>query len=608
MARVLAIAVIGLPLLASALTAMAVWFARPATVQRIALAASGLTALLVLALLHTTGAPTIAVEWLPGAGAMGLEVSTSSLYVTLAIDWAAFLALFAAVSRDVEVRRYSGPVTLLALGVANAALLTDHFLARYAALEIVALCVALIPLIEMPGPAAVPLAWICYLLLRVGDAGLLAAILTLNAAGGTLRIGPALDFAQGAIQGDGAGLGWAVAGFALAAWVKMGGWPFHLWSRVGQSLSLASHAWLYAILVPGLGAYLLYHITPLLALVGPLQTVALWLGAGSAVLMALLALARQDWRTALVYVGGAQAGLMLFVAAAGVETAVWLGLLALTPVRLLLFLAVDATQHSHVAGRRSVSILCFGLGGLALTAFGLLTTWWARDAGAPLEALFVAEAAVAWLAVWGIGAGWRLSRLAPATGQEPPAHWTQHTTAGLVGGGVLAGMLAFGPLARALTGAGHLDAPVLPALPALLRYAVTSPALLGVAVLSLAAWRLQRRSRYTASTAVGRADPTEAYDLEEGLRRAAQALRAVVEVGMAERIIVLVVRAVVSGARVAYRAVEQEGLEDLLYRGVQAALALSRALQRWHTGRLRRNLLWVPIALALAVLALMYSR
>ena len=114
------------------------------------------------------------------------------------------------------------------------------------------------------------------------------------------------------------------------------------------------------------------------------------------------------------------------------------------------------------------------------------------------------------------------------------------------------------------------------------------------------------------------------------MARAAQVLRAVVEVGIAERIVALVVRAVVSGARVAWavehkglegftsraaravmngahaahRTVEQEGLEGTLRCAVRILMALSRVLQRWHTGRLRRNLLWIPIALALAVLAL----
>jgi hypothetical protein len=45
-------------------------------------------------------------------------------------------------------------------------------------------------------------------------------------------------------------------------------------------------------------------------------------------------------------------------------------------------------------------------------------------------------------------------------------------------------------------------------------------------------------------------------------------------------------------------------LEGILRRAVSAALALGRRMQRWHTGRLRRNLLWVPVALALAIVAL----
>jgi hypothetical protein len=111
------------------------------------------------------------------------------------------------------------------------------------------------------------------------------------------------------------------------------------------------------------------------------------------------------------------------------------------------------------------------------------------------------------------------------------------------------------------------------------------------------------------------------------LGRAAQALYQVVEVGVAERTVVLVVRAVVNGARAAWamehtglegitnrgaqavvdsavaahKVVEREGLEGFLRRSVWFVLKASRVLQRAHTGRLRRNLLWVPVAVALAV-------
>jgi hypothetical protein len=51
---------------------------------------------------------------------------------------------------------------------------------------------------------------------------------------------------------------------------------------------------------------------------------------------------------------------------------------------------------------------------------------------------------------------------------------------------------------------------------------------------------------------------------------------------------------------------EQEGLEGLLRGTVRAVLAGGRRMQRWHTGRLRRNLSWVAACLVLAIAALMF--
>ena len=621
------VGLIWLPLLASALVAVALRRAQRSTVHRVVLTATGLTALCALALLpHAGDSPAIAVEWLPGAGPMELTTGATGLYAALMTVWGAFFVLLGTASRSAEYPPLSGAVTLLTLAATNVAFLTEHFLARYVALEVVALCIALALLVEMRNSTGIRLAWSSYLLLRLGDAGLLTAILILMVASGTLSIGPALE-AGGAL--DATRLGWVVAGFILAVWVKLGGWPFHLWSQPGRRLALASQAWLYATVMPNLGLYLLYRVTPLLVLAGPLQTGALWMGAGGAALAALMALTRADLRAALVYLGAAQGGLALFVAASGVKPAVWLSLLAMTPLRLLLFLAADAAQSSDSPTRRGVAACLFALGGLALAAFGLLTAWWAQEAGAPLDALLVAEAAVALTGVWAARAAWRLLRPLPGVARGPPVHWTQWITVGLLGAGVLAGGVAFGPLARHLAAASRMALPAIPTLPALLRYAATAPALLVVMVLMLAVWRLQRRSRLGLLVL---AEPTEeVYDLEEGLARAAQVLHAVIEVGIAEQIVALVVRAVVDGARlthgvvehkglegllsrsvqavvggahVTYRVVEQEGLEGLLRRVVPAVLVLSRGLQRWHTGRLRRNLLWVAVSLVLAVLAL----
>ncbi|HIC94642.1 MAG TPA: hypothetical protein EYP09_10405, partial [Anaerolineae bacterium] len=68
----LVVGLIGLPLLAGALVAVALRHAHPSTAHRVALTAIGLTALCALALLpHAGDGPAIAVEWLPGAGPMG---------------------------------------------------------------------------------------------------------------------------------------------------------------------------------------------------------------------------------------------------------------------------------------------------------------------------------------------------------------------------------------------------------------------------------------------------------------------------------------------------------------------------------------------------------
>ena len=627
MAIRLAVGAIGLPLLVSTLVAVALRRAsRSSIAHHVTLVATGLTALCILTLLpHTADTPAIAVEWLPGTGPMGLTTDASGLYAALVTTCGAFLVLLGTTPHSAKCPPLARAVTLLALAATNAAFLTDHFLARYVALEIVALCVALAPLVELRNTAGIRLATSNYLLLRLGDAGLLAAILILRGASGTLSIGPALE-AGGALGA--ARLGWVVAGFVLAAWVKLGGWPLHLWSQSGRRLTLASQAWLYAIVVPSLGAYLLYRVTPLLALAGPLRTAALWLGAGGAALATLIALTQADPRSALIYVGAGQGGLALFVAAAGVKPAIWVGLLALTPLRLLIFLAADTAQNSNSTIWHRVAACLFALGGLALAAFGLLTTWWAREAGVPLDALFVAEAAVALTGVWAARAAWRLFSDPKGSGKPLGSAWTQWTAVGLLGGGVLVGGLTLGPLARHLVSTSRIALPTVPTLLAMSSYAATAPALLAVIVLSLATWRLQRASRWKPWAAAEPAE--EVYDLEEGLTRAAHVLRAVVEVGIAERIVALVVRAVVNGARAAwavehrglenlthrtaravvdgalvtYRVVEQEGLEGLLHRGVQVVLTLSRGLQRWHTGRLRHNLMWVSIALALAVLAL----
>ncbi|MFP3896966.1 MAG: proton-conducting transporter membrane subunit [Anaerolineales bacterium] len=608
MAKILLLSTIGMPLLASLSLAVASRRIRASMAHHATLVVSGLVTLLALFLLpFAGGGAVIAVEWFPGMGQMGLTTSSTGLYAVLATAGAAFVALLATMSHAQDFSPLIGALMLLALAAASAAFLADHFLARYVVLEIVALCIALAILVKMQTRQGVRLAGGNYLLLRLGDAGMLIGVLLLMDATGTLQIAPSLEQGSALIEGTplAVRLRWAVGGFLLAVWVKLGGWPFHLWKRTGLQLPPNAQIWLYATVMPSLGIYLLYRVTPLVAMAGPLHDAILWIGSGGAVLAGLAALRHRGVRVSLIYQETVQAGLLLFVAAAGVKEAIWLSLFVMATLRLLLFLAADVTRHATSTSRQGkIGTGLLTLGGVMLVAFNLLIVWWAGRTGVRADALFVAQAAVALTGVLSVHMV-RQSREdeeEPRSGQAYEIQWPQGVTLGLLGLGIMGGGVAFGPLTHHLMTIASATPPPIPTLPALLRYTVTSPGILLVVGVTLIArklwqWTIQSPTPATESS-------EEIYNLEEGLVRAARALRAVVEVGMLEGLVAMFALGTVEGARFAYRVVEQEGLEGLLRRAVQGIMELAHRLRRWHMGRLRYNLLWIAISLIVALLGL----
>jgi hypothetical protein len=269
-------------------------------------------------------------------------------------------------------------------------------------------------------------------------------------------------------------------------------------------------------------------------------------------------------------------------------------------------------------------------GGLALMAFNLIAVWWARER-IPAAALFIAQVAAALAGLWPVAT--ILSDCTNPQSREIQesrlgnGDWIRWTTIGLLSIIVLTSGLTFGPLVRFAADVTHTTPPVTPTLQTL---TTSLPALLVAAVLAAILWQLRR---WSISVAVSQRVKHEMWDSEKGLARVAETLRSVIEVTILERIVAWIkhtvtnsarivwivehgvlegiidraVQAVMNSATVAYRAIEQEGLEGVLRRTVSAALALGRRMQRWHTGRLRRNLLWVPVALALAIITLVIA-
>jgi hypothetical protein len=363
----------------------------------------------------------------------------------------------------------------------------------------------------------------------------------------------------------------------------------------------------------------------------------------------------------MILLGAAQGGLALVLAAQGLKTTVWLALLALTPVRLLLSLAGDAANKAVTARGRRVASALYGLGGLALLAFDVLVIWWLRSdgsAGISLAPRLVVEGAVGLVAAWVAVTSVDLWRGAAAETDSSFLGARRWAMLSLLACGLVTAILWRAPLLDRLAHISRGQAFALPDAASALRFLVTSPAFWAALVLGLWAQRLARRKgRIPGVWRSGReADP--ALALERGIRRGALLLRAGVEAGALSGALGGVTQGVLGAAylahrwiegvvlegatrqiaqtttdsgrlayrwiegvalegttrqiaqtatdsgRLAYRMMEQGGLEGLLRRIVRTVMVGSRWLQRRHTGRLRRNLVWVAASLVLALVAL----
>jgi hypothetical protein len=179
-----------------------------------------------------------------------------------------------------------------------------------------------------------------YLWLRVGDLGLLVAILLLMVAGDTLQIEAALHAGEGL---DAARRAWVVGGLLLAVGIKTGSWPLHGWLRAGLELPTPARAWLYGTLMPNLGLYLLARTTPLLVLSPALR----WISVGIASVGALLmGLQRRDRLPGALKANVLLSSAGLLLAAGDAKSALVGLLVAATPLRLWLWRAAHAPAQT----------------------------------------------------------------------------------------------------------------------------------------------------------------------------------------------------------------------------------------------------------------------
>jgi hypothetical protein len=302
-----------------------------------------LGAMLVLSLLTLT--------WLALAGEQTINLPFSFLGepISLSISKTA-IALYAALlivlgvlvyfrrPRPIAFSRYETSLLAFSLSAGMLAFFSNQFMIRYIALEIVGL-LASMAVCPSPGKDGFRRFGKVFLTLRIGDIGLLASILLIQAESGTLLISEMVEAAVALPLPQQA---WAVAGFVLAGLVKMGVIPFTGWQEEAWSINKSPVMWIPAFLMPGLGMYLLYRVYPILASASVFR-IGLPLLATVLVFLQLLA----GWKKPrFVRLGSALNAFVLLIAALGSGALLRDYFLGLMVFRLIVFLKDRETvQH-----------------------------------------------------------------------------------------------------------------------------------------------------------------------------------------------------------------------------------------------------------------------
>lgn len=157
--------------------------------------------------------------------------------------------------------RFDTALIIFSMSFGGLAFFSNQFMIRYIALEVVGLLAALAACRGYDREGFQRFANI-FLTLRIGDIGLLVSILLILPISGTLAIPEMIETATALPLSQ---RSWVVVGLVLAGLVKKGVIPFAGWQERAWASRKSPAVWISGFLMPGLGMYLLYRVSPILA-------------------------------------------------------------------------------------------------------------------------------------------------------------------------------------------------------------------------------------------------------------------------------------------------------------------------------------------------------
>ena len=246
-------------------------------------------------------------------------------------------------------------------------------------------------------PAAAAAAKKAFLVTRLGDLGLLAAMILIYDRAGTLNIseinhlsenGAEMFVINGMMIGQTAitlfGLG-LIAG----AIGKSAQFPLHIWLPDAMEGPTPVSALVHSATMVAAGVYLLARFFPVIDASATASDFIAWIGAGTAMGAAILALVQTDIKRVLAYSTISQLAYMMFAIGIGGYAAAVFHLMTHAFFKALLFLGSGSVNHStntfdmrKMGGLRHampITFVTFVVGTLSLAGIIPLSGFWSKD-------------------------------------------------------------------------------------------------------------------------------------------------------------------------------------------------------------------------------------
>jgi len=325
----------------------------------------------------------------------GFEVTNLSTLMLVVVTTVAFLVNLYShgyMKKDERISTFFAYVALFSSSMLGL-VLSDNLLTFYIFWELVGVCSFLLVGFWYQKPEAKAAAKKAFIVTRIGDLGLLIAILLLF----WYMPGHALDFtsihnefiANGGVISTGITTLIALLIF-LGAVGKSGQFPLHVWLPDAMEGPTPISALIHAATMVAAGVFLVARTFDIFEASQTAMTVVAIVGAFTAIFAATIGLAQNDIKRVLAFSTVSQLGYMMLALGVGSVTGAMFHLFTHAFFKALLFLGAGSVIHSvhtqdiremgGLGGKMKATAWTFGIGALALSGIPPFSGFWSKDA------------------------------------------------------------------------------------------------------------------------------------------------------------------------------------------------------------------------------------